>query len=234
MDFPPGVLGILSGELSRYAGCAQSLLGLHLPPGTICTWVTGSWISTAINRMIRSMPPAAAWIAILADDHRYPPDLIVRLLSHQVDVVAPLCPLRYPPYNPSMFHGEPGHYHPYTWAELQGQTGLVPVASMGGPGVVLQRRVLDAIGDPWFETMPGERETPKEDLWFFQKCLKAGFQPHVDLDCSITHYFPGELCPVRDTAGNYRLEVRYDTQRLGILGPGPRKGSPIADYHAYA
>jgi hypothetical protein len=124
--------------------------------------------------------------------------MVTRLLAHEVPMVAPLCALRRYPFWPSLFHEKAdGHYAGYTWAELAGQSGLLAVDAMGGPGVVIRKPVLDALRDPWYENHPLHRESPHEDLYFFSKARAAGFQPFVDLDTPIGHILPCVAYPAR-------------------------------------
>jgi hypothetical protein len=141
------------------------------------------------------------------------------MLAHHVPIAAPLCALRRPPFKPSLFHddrllGMVG----YEWAELAGQSGLLPVDAMGGPGMVIQREVIEAMGPPWFENMPGQREVPSEDVYFMRKCRKLGFQPYVDLDLPIGHILPVALFPQQGADGQYQLRV-WDNGDIGVVTP---------------
>jgi hypothetical protein len=217
MAFPPGTVGILSSDLTRYAWFSQTVLAMQLPSGTKVEWVTGHWVSVAVNLLFKALE--GEWLCILADDHWVPPDLIPRMLAHNVAIAAPLCALRRPPFRPSLFHddrllGMLG----YEWHELTGQAGLVPVAAMGGPGMVIRREVIDTMGAPWFENMPGQREVPSEDLYFFRKCRKLGFQPYCDLDLAIGHILPMTLFPQRGPDGRYQLRV-WNNQDIATVTP---------------
>jgi hypothetical protein len=219
-EHPPGTVGVLSGELTRYAWAMTALRALQMPPDSQLTWVVGDWISTAVNRIIASMRPEDQWVCLLTDDNPVPPDMLLRLLDHQVPLVAPLVCLRMPPYRPSLFayHGEDG-FRPYALDDLPPPPGLLPVASFGGPGVVIRREVIDKVGMPFFENMPGPlgREEPHEDLYTFTKCRQAGFQPLVDLGCVIGHCVPAIVTPEYDP-GAARWGVRlWSHTSLGVL-----------------
>lgn len=201
MTHPPGTIGILSDDLTRYAWAMAALRSLQIPPHSQMTWVTGHWIASAVNKIMATMRAEDEWVCILTDDNPVPPDMLLRLLDHQVPLVAPLVCLRHYPYQPSCFHQEEdGTFTSMTWEELTGKTGLLPVASFGGPGVVIRREVIETVGMPFFENAPWPlgRFDPHEDLWTFQKCRDAGFQPLVDLDCVIGHCFAAVMTPERD------------------------------------
>lgn len=217
---PPGTVGILTSDLTRYAWFHQSVLALQLPSGTTIDWAQGHWISVAINMLIRQME--GEWICLLADDHILPPDLLPRLLAHDKPIVAPLCALRRLPFKPSMFRASPQGSVGYEWQELEGKSGLLPVDTMGGPGVVIRREVLEKIGDPWFQNMPGQKETPCEDVYFFQRCRELGYQPYVDLDLPIAHITPMALYPHRAADAGYQIRV-WDHEDVALLTPYERK-----------
>jgi hypothetical protein len=206
-EHPPGTVGILTNDLTRYAWAMASLRALQVPDGTQFSWVTGQWVARAVNLLIAQMRPDDEWICLLTDDNPCPPDLVLRLLDHQVPIVAPLVCLRLPPFHPALAHlQEDGTFVSYTFDELPPPPGLLPVTSMGGPGVVLRREVIEKVGMPFFENMPGSREVPNEDIYTFWKCQQAGFQPLVDLSLTMDHCLPAMVTPQFDP----------DTQRWSV------------------
>jgi len=232
-DHPPGVIGILSGDLARYTAFTQSLLGLmaHVPPGTHGTWVQSQWVARAVNLVIAQMRPEDEWCMIWADDHTFDPDILMRLLDHDVPLVAPLCPLRIPPFGPSLFHATEGGFVSYTLAELAGKTGLLAVDTFGGPGCVIRREVIEALGRPFFQNGTADVEVPQEDLTTFNRCRLAGFQPYVDLDCVIGHCVMAVLLPERNPEGEYGTAVQIGHQTVGVLYP--QQAMNGQGYHTY-
>lgn len=222
MRHPPGTIGILSDDLTRYAWPMAALRSLQIPDNSQMTWVTGHKVSHAVNKIIASMREDDAWVCILTDDNPVPPDMLLRLLDHQLPLVAPLVCLRHYPYLPSLFHAlEDGTFAAYQWSELTGKQGLLPVASFGGPGVVIRREVIETVGFPFFQNAPwplGEQD-PHEDLYTFRKCLEAGFQPMVDLDCQIGHCFAGVMTPQQDPdSGQWGVQL-WAHRPLAMLWP---------------
>src|ERR1044072_4105824 len=101
MQFPPGTVGVLCTDLARYNWFTQSLVALQGPPGSQTVFCSGLWISTAVNKLVGAMGPQVEFLMLMPDDHIFEPDLLRRLLSHNVPLVAPLCCLRRPPFAPS-------------------------------------------------------------------------------------------------------------------------------------
>lgn len=233
MDYPQGTIGILSSDLARWTQFAQCLLAAGFPAGTQIRWCSGEWIAGAVNEIIAGMRPDDAWLSIFADDHQFPPDLLFRLLDHDVDIVTPLVNLRKAPYAPSLFHETEAGYRAYTWTELAGKTGLLPVDTCGGPCAIIRRRVLDALGPPWFQSDPRSPVWPHEDLYFFSRARQLGFQPYVDLDCAIGHCIPAVTTPQRLEDGSYGIRLSSYSD-IGMLLPELLPEDPgETTYHAY-
>jgi hypothetical protein len=226
---PPGTIGVLSGDLARYSSFSQSLLALAYPPETQILWVSGLWIAHAVNKIISNMAPESQWVQLLADDHVFEPDMLLKLLDRQVDIVAPLCCLRSQPYAPSLFQEDAHGFCGYTWTELDGKVGLLPVDTMGGPGCVIRRAVLAATGPPWFVGQAGE--FPQEDLTYFARCRRAGFQPYVDLDVPIGHSLAAAVYPQRMPTGEYNLRF-WSQADIGVMRPVIQAAQPAGAYHA--
>jgi hypothetical protein len=218
-EHPPGLVGILSGELSRYAKFWECVLAMYgsLPEGSSILPLYSQWTADNINRFVEAMQPQHAWLAIWANDHEFRPDVTLRLLAHNVALVAPLCPLRSPPNHYSMFHDLGDRYQSYTWEELQGQRGLIPVDAFGGPGLVIRREVIEAIGQPFWMNDPRSPTNPREDLYSISRIRKAGFQPYVDLDTPIAHDTVLTMWPTRDAAGNYGVAYYQGSYLIGVL-----------------
>ena len=143
-------------------------------------WPKGVDIVGNMNTMVRKMQ--GDWLWVLGTDHVMNFDLLERLLSHDVDVVVPLCLKRSPPYDPVVYshQNEKGQYVGYT--DLP-EHGLVPVHAAGSAGMLIRRHVLDTFEDPVFESHGGLNE----DLHFCAKVRDAGFSIWCDVDAPLGH-----------------------------------------------
>jgi hypothetical protein len=177
------------------------------------------------------MRPDDAYFLLIPDDHLFEPDILYRLLAHNLDIVAPLCCLRRLPYAPALFHTTPEGYRGMTWPELEGHTGLYAPDTMGGPFALIHRRVLDALGPPWFRSQPND-PNPCEDLYFFQRARQLGYQPYCDLDLPIGHILPAAVYPQRMQSGDYAVRV-WSHQDLALLPPSATRVLDTRPYHAY-
>jgi len=58
--------------------------------------------------------------------------------------------------------------------------GVEEVSTLGFGFTLTSMAVLDAVGDPWFKTVDGERGGPADEYRFCQLARAAGFPPYVD------------------------------------------------------
>lgn len=208
----PGTVGVLSGEQVRYAQFAIALMHQQLPEGTKLIWRPGVNVIANMNAMVEGVE--GDWLWMIGDDHVFNPDLLGRLLEHDVDVVVPLCLKRTPPYQPVVYshQNEVGEYVGHF--DLP-EHGLVELHAAGTAGMLVRRRVLDAIADPVFETGP---HGLNEDLTFCAKVRAAGFRIWCDVDAPLGHItnvavWPlcnsGEWCPSLHLGNGLIMPLRW-------------------------
>ena len=187
--FGDGTIGVLAGELSRYSDFWLALATCQKTEGTAMVCAQGVDIVGNMNTLVRNM--RGDWLWILGDDHVFSQDLLIHLLSRNVDVVVPLCLKRTPPYDPVVYshQNEEGLYVAHN--ELP-QNGIHPIHAAGSAGMLVRRRVLDAIAKPIFQT---DGSGLNEDLVFCRKIRDAGYRIWVDCDVAIGHISNVEVWP---------------------------------------
>ena len=164
------------------------LEALRVPEGTRLIASRGADIPKQLNECISNM--TGEWIWILGDDHTFEPDLLLKLLNRNVDVVTPVVPRRDHPYVPVIMHGPLApKMRRYEWTDLpaSGLFVLPKGDSMGQAGFLVRRRVLGLIGDPWFE---GGKLTPgrlQEDQYFVKRIQDLGIDINIDCDLAMAH-----------------------------------------------
>lgn len=215
LDFPPGVVAVTSGDLTRYADFSFSLISLQMPPSTKVVWARGVSIVQNLNSILRNgfLPyPEYRWVFLLGDDHVFKPDLLLKMLAHRLDLVAPLCVKRKPPLSPIVFSAEtaPGLFKTLNWDELP-SGGLLEVPATSPAGMLVRRPVIEAVPEPWFEYGQADSALMGEDLWFQKKARQKGFKIYVDLDTFIGHQTPVVIYPV-NTENGWGVEIDFDNQ----------------------
>lgn len=230
----PGAVGFIGAEVARYHSFTVCFTGLNVPRGT--RMFSGIGYETSYNRnaviaqaflgcdnchhIHRKFPvcdckcenfkdQGMEWVSIWDDDHTFSPETLMAMLERQVDVLMPLYAQRQPPYRPCIykdFLGGEG-WRIYSWEELEGKRGLLPIAAAGAGGILIRRPVIEALNkdgrNQWFE----HENNVGEDMTFFKKCTDAGFQPYVDLNIPIGHTTPVEVWPNTNRDGHWGAKV---------------------------
>ena len=199
-EYPPGLVGVMSGDLSRFTDFTCSMIQLAVPSGSSWFWVRGNGFARNANLIVQHMLDYAEhklqWVFIMGDDHVFEQDIIMRLLAHNVDIVQPLVSTRKPPFFPYAFKWaqEKGMFDVLDWDELPRQ-GLFRVDGTSSAGMLVKRKVVETIKAPWFEEGKFISDALGEDLWFAKKAMEAGFRSYLDLDTLMGHITTAGVWP---------------------------------------
>jgi hypothetical protein len=165
--------------MSRFADFSIALLHVLKPPGTKLAWAKGGDVVRNCNRLVKNLH--GDWLWLIGDDHLFDPDIVLRLLACEKDVVVPLCLKRSAPFDPVVYSGQDENGK-YEYAELP-EHGLHEIYASGQAGMLIRRHVLEAIDEPWFD----RPENEGEDVRFCRKVREAGFKIHCDVDTQLGH-----------------------------------------------
>ena len=121
----------------------------------------------------------------------------MRLLSHGKDIIAPLVPMRYPPFDFVMYKKLDLIEHQervtcasstYAMSDLNGLSGLISVQGLPKSGCLMRERVWKTMPPPWFKMGRIEPDQIDDDRYFMWEARhKYGFELWCDTDQSITH-----------------------------------------------
>lgn len=188
--FPPGTIVTAAAAQPRFFEFSTSLEHLEVPAGTVHHLCRGCDIAHNFNRGVHGMKGEWAWF--LGDDHAFPPDILLKFLAYDVDVVVPITPSKVAPWYPCVMHGPYStQMQLYRWDELSAP-GLMALPAgdfIGQAGMLVKRHVLDAIGEPWFKTGQFSPGRLNEDLWFCHELQAKGFTVWVDCSTVFEHIF---------------------------------------------
>jgi hypothetical protein len=180
----PGTIGVISGELARYSHFSVAMLHLQVPDGSKLAWDPSANITGQCNDLVKfARRTEAEWLWIIGDDHVFQPDIIHKLLAHNVDVVVPNCLQKSAPFSPVIYKGlnEQGHHA----LEMDPpETGLHQIFAAGSAGMLIRRHVLDALPIRPFTTTGGHQN---EDLEFCRAVREAGFEIWCDVETHLGH-----------------------------------------------
>lgn len=141
-----------------------------------------SVLPTARNWLVRdALTAGASHILFLDCDMRFPPETLLRLLSHDRDIVAANCVQRaFPTRATAWANGA----HVFTEAD---STGLEEVESIGTAIMMIKATVFEKMTPPafFFEPKPDDAFSfLGEDQYFCRKARECGFQVWIDHDLS--------------------------------------------------
>ncbi len=217
---PGGYVGIACADLARYTAFDICWDSVKLPPGSAFRRFPGLSVAANYNAACRAtLATASEWLWIMDNDHIFPTDILVNLLERDVDIVTPLYLRRVAPFLPVLHGDEARGYTRYNFDYLKGKSGLVDVTADGTlptGGMLIRRRVLETVADPWFETGQIDSEYGSWDIYFTEKARQAGFKLFVDTDNPMGHIVPLALWPVQDKeTGEWRYDIREAYQLRG-------------------
>ena len=163
---------------------------LKRPADTAVLWSMGKSVIDAQNYLAEGM--TGDWLWILGDDHQFGEAALMQLLARDVDVICPLNVMRAHPFHP-LIYDESGER--WTWDRLDGKYGIHDVPACGNAGMLVKRRVFDAIPQPWFEWGPDGSPYAGSDLAFCWKARQAGFKVYVDTQVRFGHIAVATFIP---------------------------------------
>lgn len=211
-----GTIGVTSSSEARYTDFALSLLRAATL-GAQVVWIRGADIAANRNQIARRA--TGDWVWFLDDDHSFNGDLLPRLLSHNVDIVAPVVLMKKPPFYPAASKGSvEGGYDGFRLSDLPTDGSLVEAFTVGTAGLLVRRKVFETLTDPWFETGQVSSEHLNEDTFFCQKAQEAGFTVWLDTGAALGHLRPVSLLPVVE---DDRWHVGFDFEGTALNLPAP-------------
>lgn len=179
-----GSVGVVADATARYTIFSQSLTTMRVPVNTVIDWRIGADRGRSRNSLVAaSLERGSEWMFFLDDDHSFPPDILLRLLTHDLPVVASLYLQRTDPFLPIAYvEKTEDAYWPLDLSDKPKQ-GLVPVVGAGTGGMLIRSEVFHQLDPPWFIHTTQQ----SEDLFFCDRCVEAGIPIYVDLAARLGH-----------------------------------------------
>lgn len=146
------------------------------------------------NQLIRqALDSKCTHILMLDSDQAYhDPDMIFKLLKHDLPVVSCIVHRRYPPFDMITLRGEPGKYLMVPDEEIikarENYPHLIEIDATGCGCLLYKAEVFENIPQPWFEfTKTEDGDVVGEDIGFCNKLKQAGYNIHCDTSIKIGH-----------------------------------------------
>jgi hypothetical protein len=176
-------------------GLAMLLVDLaRRPEDHIIDIVPGYPVDRVRNLICKRFLESDAEYLLMIDDDTVPPPTVLDMARHDKDVVGALCYA----YLPAL-----GYYsvaYPAGNRDLKAprlgigdqieHTGLIEVELVGTAGLLVHRRVLEALEPPYFEMLLDDDRLfikDSEDFTFCRKARRAGFSVWLDTDQPCSH-----------------------------------------------
>ena len=213
----PGTIVLASYYFSRYVDFHIALESLVIPKGTKFIHARGG--SSAKNQNVGVRAREGGWVWFIDDDHTFTPDVLLRLLARDKPIVAPLVPMRYPPFELVLYktlnivESEPYRVTSfeeefYTMPELNGTTGLMKVQGLPKAGCLIREDIWSKMKDPWFRIgllHPDDIEDDKYFMWEVRE--KLGYDLWCDTDTLLFHLNTVRVGCRRDEHHHYHREI---------------------------
>ncbi len=213
---------ISTGELTRYAMFNQCLAMLNVTDGSCMIWTSGPLITANMNRNFKSFldNPDLGWAWIIGDDHTFKPDVILKLLAHQKDVVVPLCSNREPPCAFTIIDESNNKHRDFTKVPTSGIFKLEEFEVCGDAGMLLSRAAIEALGPPWYESLVSGTYI-SEDRYFARKIRQLGMDIWIDTEVVLGHITPCLITPIV-TENGWNVQFQVGNVPLAQFKPVPQ------------
>jgi hypothetical protein len=231
-----GAIGVPATDHGRWSAFRACLLELERPAGVEIVECHGA--SEAQNRHViieRVLGQGAEWIFWLDDDLLFRPDVLVKTLTRQAETGADVL------IGLSLFRRvQEGAFWPI-WSlqgpnddrvlwqqvtEIQtGPNGLMRLGAGTNGGMLVQRRVYEAIGQPYARTLPDDPFHPSVDIDICWRAQRAGFEVWGDPSIRYGHMTHVAVWP-HEVEGQWTAVLaRGFTPFIAMPVPVPAVGS---------
>ena len=146
--------------------------------------VSGTLIADQRMKLVRmALDGGADYILFLDSDMRFPSDVIVSLMRHNLDIVAANYATRRLPVKTVAFKNF--QKLEYVTSDSS-KTGLEEVDAVGMGCMLIKANVFRTMAEPWFQIgySPDWKAFVGEDMYFCREAQKVGFKVYIDHDVS--------------------------------------------------
>lgn len=226
------LVALPTAEFARRADFYDYFNQLTKPEGTLMCSSHGQSPSRNRNIMIRqALENNCTHLFFVDDDVIIPPDALMRLLSHDKDIITGLYLMRNYPHYPIIFD------EAYTdgrcrFSFLQkGRTGVEEIVNTGFGCVLIKTSVFTGMvekgetyknlsnEDLWLTLGELEKDHWCDDISFFLRARKAGFKLFVDLDVQVGHMVSANITPVKLEDGSWSTQLVTTASAEGVRFP---------------
>ena len=195
--FPPGTVIVPTSGMPRFQQFQESFERLHVPENTRRALMVGSDMTRSLNKATDEM--TGEWAFYIGDDHTFDPNILLRLLGHNLPIVVSLNISRFPPFGPTLLRGEMATAQQIDWSEVPAHDQLWTLPAdihTGNNGMLVRKDVLDRIEKPVWRCGQINPGRLNEDFYFWESVRKLGIPVIVDLGAPMWHANSFEVLPM--------------------------------------
>lgn len=216
----PGTIALPTHEMGRFLLFTVSIAGTNQPPDCYLNAAASASVTENLNNIMGGLRAQDAWVWIMGDDHCWDNMALVNMLRTldrhpEIDVLVPLVTKRNPPWHLVIFdeigvHDEDGTpaFKPITWDRVP-TTGVFEIDAAGSAGMLIRRRVIDAMSEPYFYSTldnGGRQVVLNEDVTFCTRIRhEHGFRVFATADVVLGHL------------GIFNVRPMHNGERWGAL-----------------
>lgn len=248
-SIPPGLIGVITGEIGRYSDFLPNIVRLcgSAPPGSDFQKVAGLGPAGPLNELGRTFVAnhSYKWLMLVNDDNIHPPGAIQQLWKTMQDfgagMVTGLYLKRQIPFEPIIFDGlvlDPPPDAPVRsisnrwYRRYFTETGRylpTPIVACGDGCLLIHRRVMEVIPDPWWEYGETIRGAVDHDMVFSRKVRDHGFSIFLDPRVMIGHIANFTVRPVYDSLSGEWAVLLIDADGKQIVLPAASAGVKVGN-----
>jgi hypothetical protein len=212
------LIGVPTSEYARRADFYDHFDVIEKPAETMVSRAHGQ--SPARNRNLiikQALEYDCTHIFFVDDDVILPRDILVKLLTHDKDIVTGLYLMRNFPHQPIVFDearpdGKCKHY----FMPDESEPGLVPIVNCGLGAVLIKIEVFKKMPHPWITLGEAEADHWCDDITFFNRARALGFELFCDTSIHVGHigsmvikpfYLDGKWLVTYDTSGTATVTI---------------------------
>lgn len=204
------MVGLSTAEMGRKADFYDSFHTFVKPANTYISLAHGQ--SPARNRNIiiqQALDTDCTHVFFLDDDVVIPNDALMKLLAHDKDIVSGLYLMRNHPHQPIAFDfaEEDGKCRHLILDNYKGQD-LIPIVGSGLGCLLVKTEVFRKMEKPWVRMGELESDMWCDDLGFYHRARKHGYQAYLDTTVLVGHQAAVTIWPINTPEG---IKIGYDT-----------------------
>jgi len=234
----PGTIALPTHEMGRFLLFTVSIAGTNQPPNCFLNAAASASVTENLNRIMGDLRTEGRerrdamgnvvsvdrvtdeWVWIMGDDHCWENMALVDMLRTmdrhpEIDVLVPLVTKRNPPWHLVLFdevgeHADDGTpmFRPIPWDRVPTK-GVFEVDAAGSAGMLIRRRVIDAMDEPYFYSTldaGGRQVVLNEDVTFCTRIRhEHGFNVYATPEVTLGHL------------GIFNVRPMHNGERWGAL-----------------